>query len=100
MGNPNHFDHGTAELEQEFIVANKKGLHARVAAQIVRIATQYDAEVWITKDKAKVDGKSILDVLTLASPHGSKLLVYTRGPDAGAAMEALASLFRTKFGEE
>jgi phosphocarrier protein HPr len=71
-------------LEQEFIVANKKGLHARVAAQIVRIATQYQADVWILKEGIKVDAKSILDVLTLASPHGSKLLVSTEGPDAGS----------------
>jgi phosphocarrier protein HPr len=87
-------------LEQEFIVANKKGLHARVAAQIVRIATQYQADVWILKEGIKVDAKSILDVLTLASPHGSKLLVSTEGPDAGTVMEALAALFQAKFGEE
>jgi phosphocarrier protein HPr len=87
-------------LEQEFIVANKKGLHARVAAQIVRIATQYQADVWIFKGGVKVDAKSILDVLMLASPHGSRLLVSTEGPDAGTVMEALAALFQAKFGEE
>jgi phosphocarrier protein HPr len=87
-------------LEQEFIVANKKGLHARAAAQIVRLATQFEADVWITKDGVRVNGKSILDVLTLATPHGSKVLVATEGRDADAVMQALAGLFQTKFGEE
>lgn len=87
-------------MEREFIVANKKGLHARAAAQIVRMATQFDANVWIVKDGIRVDGKSILDVLTLASPYGSKVVVRTEGPDADAMMAALAGLFQTKFGED
>ncbi len=88
------------DLEQEFIVANKKGLHARAAAQIVRMATQFEADVWIIKDGVRVNGKSILDVLTLASPHGSKILIAAEGRDADAVMLALAGLFQTKFGED
>ncbi len=47
----------------------------------------------------KVNGKSILDVMTLVCPHGSRVRVLTSGPDAPDAMSALASLFQTKFGE-
>jgi phosphocarrier protein HPr len=87
-------------LEQEFVIANKKGLHARAAAQIVRMAALFEADVWLIKDGVRVNGKSILDVLTLASPHGSKVVVATQGRDAEAVMKALAGLFQTKFGED
>ncbi len=86
-------------IEQEFIVANKLGIHARVAAQIVRVASQFQSEIRISKCGISVNGKSILDLMTLVCPHGSKLYVSAKGSDASEAMNALASLFQTKFGE-
>ena len=88
-------------MEQEFIVSNKLGIHARVAAQIVKVANQFESDIWISKsgNSNKVNGKSILDIMTLVCPHGSKIRVHTRGPDASEAMAALAALFQTKFGE-
>jgi phosphocarrier protein len=89
-------------LEQEFIVANKLGIHARVAAQIVKVASQFKSEIWISKignNGNKVNGKSILDVLTLVCPHGSRVQILADGPDALDALNALASLFQAKFGE-
>jgi phosphocarrier protein HPr len=86
-------------LEQEFIVANKLGIHARVAAQIVKVASQFESEVWIAKGDSKVSGKSILDVMTLVCPLGSKVQISATGPDAAEAVNALAVLFQTKFGE-
>ncbi len=86
-------------LEQEFIVANRLGIHARVAAQIVKVASQFESEIWISKYDTSVNGKSILDLMTLVCPHGSKVLVRVSGPDASDAMNALAALFQTKFGE-
>lgn len=88
-------------MEQEFIVSNKLGIHARVAAQIVKVASQFDSEIWISKtgNNAKVNGKSILDILTLVCPHGSKVQIHVEGPDAHDALAALACLFQTKFGE-
>ncbi len=86
-------------LEKEFIVANKLGIHARVAAQIVKVASQYQSEIWILKGGNRVNGKSILDLLTLVCPHGSKVHVSACGPDAPDALNALATLFQTKFGE-
>jgi phosphocarrier protein len=94
-----HDSRETIALEQEFIVANKLGIHARVAAQIVKVASQYKSEVWLSRCGMKVNGKSILDVMTLVCPHGSRVRVLTSGPDAPDAMSALASLFQTKFGE-
>ena len=86
-------------LEQEFIIANKSGIHARVAAQIVKVATQFASDVWIAKGDNKVNGKSILDIMTLVCPRGSKVQVTVLGPDASEALNALAILFQTKFGE-
>jgi phosphocarrier protein HPr len=86
-------------LEQEFIVANKVGIHARVAAQIVKVASQFEAEIWISKGGSKANGKSILDIMTLVCPQGSKVLISVKGPDASEALHALAALFQTKFGE-
>lgn len=70
-----------------------------MAAQIVKIATQFEAEVHISKSGNTVNGKSLLDLLTLVCPKGSKVLVSASGPDAADALEALASLFQAKFGE-
>ncbi len=86
-------------IGQEFTVANKLGIHARVAAQIVRIACQFESEIHITKCETTVNGKSILDLMTLICPHGSKIYITATGPDATEALAALASLFQTKFGE-
>ncbi len=88
-----------AEQDQEFVVANKLGIHARVAAQIVKVANQYQSEVWITKSGNTVSGKNILDILTLVCPQGSTVRVSVSGDDASEAMDALAALFQTKFGE-
>jgi len=86
-------------LEQEFTVSNRLGIHARVAAQIVRVASRFDSEILITRCGGAVNGKSILDVMTLICPYGSKVNICAKGPDAAEALNALAALFQTKFGE-
>ena len=86
-------------LVQEFVVANRLGIHARVAAQIVKVASRFDSEILITKCDITVNGKSILDVMTPVCPYGSKIQISAKGPDAAEALNALAALFQTKFGE-
>jgi phosphocarrier protein HPr len=86
-------------FEQEFVVANKLGIHARVAAQIVKVASQFESEIWIVKGGSKANGKSILDVMTLVCPLGSRVQISAIGSDAVEALNALAVLFQTKFGE-
>lgn len=86
-------------LEQDFIVANRLGIHARVAAQIVKVAGQFQSEILISKCGVTVNGKSILDLMTLVCPHGCKIHISAQGPDAADALSALASLFQMKFGE-
>jgi phosphocarrier protein HPr len=86
-------------LDREFIVPNKLGIHARVAAQIVQVASRFRSDLWIARSGGRINCKSILDLLTLACPHGSKILISACGPDASEALDALAVLFQNKFGE-
>ncbi|SMC27821.1 phosphocarrier protein [Desulfacinum hydrothermale DSM 13146] len=88
-----------AEIEQEFIVTNQLGFHARVAAQIVKTASRFRSDIWLIKDETTVNGKSILDVLSLQCPKGATVKVLTRGEDAEDALKAVAELFQNKFGE-
>jgi phosphocarrier protein len=86
-------------LVQEFVIANRLGIHARVAAQIVRVATQFESEILISKCGVTINGKSILDLITLICPYGTKINISAKGPDAAEALSSLAALFQTKFGE-
>lgn len=88
-----------AEVQQDFIVPNRLGFHARVAAKIVKVATQFQADVLIVKDQTVVNGKSILDILSLECPRGTRVKIISRGDDAEEALQALAHLFQCNFGE-
>ncbi len=83
-----------------FTLKNKLGLHARAAATIVNVSSRYDSSVFLEKDGKKIDGKSILDILTLACPMGSHITVEADGLDAGDVMRELEELVENKFGEE
>lgn len=92
-------DEESSAFVQEFIVANRLGIHARVAAQIVKVACRFESEISIAKSEVAANAKSILDVMSLLCPYGSKVFVSAKGPDAAQALSALAALFQTKFGE-
>jgi phosphocarrier protein len=81
------------------VIRNKLGLHARPAALFVQTASQYKCEVQVTKDSETVDGKSIIEIMTLAAHEGSAIKILTRGSDAKAAMDGLTSLIESNFGE-
>ncbi|MEW6721415.1 MAG: HPr family phosphocarrier protein [Thermodesulfobacteriota bacterium] len=86
--------------EREFDIRNKLGLHARAAAQLVRVANQYASEVRLVREGLEVNGKSIMGVLMLAAPKDTKILVRASGEDADAALLAIGDLIERKFGEE
>ena len=85
--------------ERAVQIVNKNGLHARPAAEIVKLAAKFQSEITIVKDDLDVNGKSIMGVMMLAAEHGSTILLRAEGPDADAALEALATLVGNKFGE-
>ncbi len=85
---------------QTFVIKNKLGLHARAAAKIVTVASQYKAKIYLERDGQEVNGKSLLGILTLACPRGSRITVRAEGPDAREAIEEMGRLIRGKFGED
>jgi phosphocarrier protein len=87
-------------MEEEVQVGNRLGLHARAAAKFVHVANGFASRISVTKDSTRVDGKSILGLLTLAAGRGSRLRLAAEGEDAPAALAALAALVRGKFGED
>lgn len=87
-------------VEVEVEVTNAQGLHARPAHQVVVTANQFSAAITVVKDDLEVDAKSIMSLMMLAAEQGSKLLLRAEGEDGGAAIDALAKLFRDGFGEE
>ncbi|MEE9280345.1 MAG: HPr family phosphocarrier protein [Myxococcota bacterium] len=83
----------------EFRIINALGLHARAAAKLVAAAKRFAADVWVGKDGEEVNGKSILAVMTLATPVGTTISLRCDGDDARDAFAALAELVRDGFGE-
>ena len=85
--------------ERSVQILNKNGLHARPAAEIVKISAKFQSEVTIIRDGTEVNGKSIMGVMMLAAECGSTLVLRAEGDDAEAALDALAALILNKFGE-
>jgi phosphocarrier protein len=86
-------------IEREATVVNPLGLHARPAAQLVKLATSFDSEVLVVKDGTPINGKSIMGVMMLAAECGSTLTVRATGSDEVAAVAALCDLIDQGFGE-
>ena len=81
-------------------VMNPQGLHARPVDMFVKLANQFTSNIEIIKEGERVDGKSILSVLTLAAEQGTRLSIEATGHDANAALDALAALVASGFAEE
>ena len=87
-------------VRREVTIANRLGLHARAAARFVHTANRFRARVTVARNGKVMDGKSILGILLLAASQGSVLGLGADGDDEGAAVEALARLVESGFGEE
>lgn len=83
--------------ERSATVVNRLGLHARPAAEFVKVAGKFAAEIHVSKDNMEVNGKSILGVMTLAAECGSTLVLRAIGEDAEEAVEALAAVVGKDF---
>ena len=88
----------TAAIRDATIV-NPLGMHARPAAQFVKLASSFGANVDVIKDGMAVNGKSIMGVMMLAAECGSSITLKAEGQDAESAIEALAKLVARGFGE-
>jgi phosphocarrier protein HPr len=88
-----------AVIEREAKIVNPLGMHARPAAEFVKVANRFKSAVEVRKDDLAVNGKSILGVMMLAAACGSSLTIKTDGEDAEAAMDALLALVADGFHE-
>jgi phosphocarrier protein HPr len=88
-------------LKGRLVIINRLGLHARAAAQLVRLASGFQSKIRLTRaDNAVIaDAKSILSVLTLAASKGVDLEIDVEGSDEQAAFEAVQEIFQNGFGE-
>ena len=85
--------------QKEFTILNKLGIHARPAAQFVKMANRFKSEITVEKDGEEVDGKSIMGLMMLAAGFGSKLTVTAEGTDEEVAMAAIETLIASGFSE-
>lgn len=85
--------------ERSVQIVNKHGLHARPAAEMVKLASRFTCDITISRDDLEVNGKSIMGVMMLAAEFGSTITLRATGADAEAALEALAALVAARFGE-
>lgn len=84
-------------LSQEITITNKLGIHARPAAQFVKTANRFEAEITVEKDGEEIDGKSIMGLMMLAAGHGSVLIITTEGTQEKESLEALVALVQRDF---
>ena len=89
-------------IRHTILVSNRLGLHARAAAKLVRLASRFSSDIFLSRADAnqQIDSKSILGVLMLAASKGTHLVISISGQDEAEAKEAICQLFETRFGEE
>ena len=85
--------------ERSVKIVNKLGIHARPAAEIVKTAARFGSNITIVRDDLEVNGKSIMGVMMLAAEQGAMIDLRADGPDAEAALDALAAVIADGFGE-
>lgn len=83
-------------IQEKIIIKNEVGLHARPAAQFVKIAERYKSKVRLCKDGIWVNGKSVLGILTLAAEQGSEIILEVNGPDELDAFNELKGIFENE----
>jgi phosphocarrier protein len=86
-------------IQQDVEIINKLGLHARASAKLTQLASKYKSEVWMTRNKRRVNAKSIMGVMMLAAGKGSVVSIEATGPDEKECFDALVELINARFHE-
>lgn len=87
-------------IEKMVTIKNRAGIHARPAALLVQTASKFKARIFIEKDNDKINGKSIMGIITLGAGYNTILKISAEGEDETEAVEALCKLFDSKFEED
>lgn len=86
-------------IQQDIEISNKLGLHARASAKLTQLAAKFKSDVWMTRNKRRVNAKSIMGVMMLAAGKGTVVTLETDGPDEQECIDAITALINDKFGE-
>ena len=86
-------------LEKKFVINSKLGLHARPAALFVQTANRFKSDIEVRKGRENVNGKSIMGIMTLAIGYKTPITVRATGEDAALALDEIAKLIDSNFGE-
>ena len=89
-----------SEIVRTVVIRNKYGLHARPAAEFVKLAARFRSQIYAAREDTEVNGKSIMGVMMLAAECGSELRIRVQGEDAEEAMNELVALVERGFGED
>jgi phosphocarrier protein HPr len=87
-------------LRKTLTIVNQLGLHARAAAKLVKLASQFESHIQVKRQQREVNGKSIMGVMLLAAAKGTKIELTVDGADELVAMGQLSELIQSGFGEE
>ncbi len=87
-------------ISKKVKIINRAGIHARPAALLVQTANEYDSQIFLEKDSEKINGKSIMGIITLGATYESEINIIAEGNDEEQAVQAIATLFENKFQEE
>ena len=87
-------------LEKQITIINKLGLHARASAKFVATAGQFQSRLEVVKQNKRINGKSIMSVMTLDASLGTDITLITDGPDEEQMMDAMINLIQSRFYEK
>ncbi|MEO8343248.1 MAG: HPr family phosphocarrier protein [Gallionella sp.] len=86
-------------LQEDVLIINKLGLHARASAKLTQLASSFKCEVMLSRNGRRVNAKSIMGVMMLAAAKGTSIIIETDGEDENEAMQAVMKLINDYFGE-
>lgn len=100
MSNRDESPAARSVVSRVVMIRNIRGLHARAAAKFVKLASDFEAEVQVSRNGMEVGGRSIMGLMMLAASPGCEITLSASGRDAEAALDALQALIESKFDEE
>ncbi|MCR1899984.1 HPr family phosphocarrier protein [Irregularibacter muris] len=87
-------------MQKSVTVQNATGLHARPASMFIQTASKFKSDIFVIKDGNRINAKSIMGIMAAGISQGTEIIIEAKGPDEGEAVEKLAELVESKFGEE
>jgi len=97
---PQDIDIADPDVDRDATIVNQRGLHARAASRFVKMASDFEAEISVTKGRQTVSGRSIMGLMMLAAGPGTEIRIRASGPQAEQAVNAICEMIAAKFGEE